>query len=247
MPRAVLFDFNGVLVDDEPIHRRLLMQTLAEEGVTVEADWARVTFLGTEDRGCLRAAFACADRALDPVLEARMLARKAARYRAEIAARGYPFVAGAKAAVAGLADAGLVIGVVSGALRGEVEEALGALGVRRKVAIVVTAEDVTRGKPDPEGYLLALERLQRAAGGADRLIHPHEVVAIEDSPTGLAAATAAGLRTLALVAAPLAGVPSPAEAVIGSLDELSAERLFAAFGLAADDQATGIRPAKPSS
>jgi len=229
MPRAVLFDFNGVLVDDEPLHLRLLLRGLEEEEIPVDAAWARVTFLGVDDRSCLRAAFERSGRRLDPVLEARLLARKAARYRTEIAETGYPFFPGAGEALAGLAADGLVVGVVTGALRGEVEGALLALGVRRDVAFAVTAEDVPRGKPDPAGYLRALELLQRAGDSADRLIHPHEVVAVEDSPAGLAAAAAAGLRTLAVVGGPLAGVRPLAEGVVGSVGEITCQRLQAVF------------------
>jgi len=63
---------------------------------------------------------------------------------------------------------------------------------------LVSAEDVEHGKPDPEGYRHALVELNRAPGGADRLVHPHEVLAVEDSPAGATAAAGAGLRVAAL-------------------------------------------------
>jgi beta-phosphoglucomutase len=230
MPRAVLFDFNGVLVDDEPIHLRLLLQVLAEEGIAPPAAWARASFLGVDDRSCLRAALGWAGRPYDPVLEARLVARKAAYYQAEIRAGGYPFAAGAAAAVNALAAAGLPLGVVSGALRAEVEGALRAAGLRERFAFVVTAEDVAHGKPDPEGYLRALALLRRGDAGGDRLVHPHEVVAVEDSPAGLAAAAAAGLATLAVIAGPLDGVRPAADAVVGSVAEITPQLLAARFG-----------------
>ena len=229
MPRAVLFDLNGVLVDDEPIHLRLLLRALAEEGIEPPAAWARTTFLGVDDRTCLRAAFARAGRSYDPVLEARLVARKAAYYQAEIRAAGYPVVPGAGAAVAALADAGLWLGVVSGALRAEVEGALRGAGLRHRFALVVTAEDVARGKPDPEGYERAIAQLRRLAAADDRLIHPHEIVAVEDSPAGLAAAAAAGLATLAVITGPLAGVRPSADAVVGSIAEITPALLAERF------------------
>jgi len=158
------------------------------------------------------------------------VARKAAYYQAEIRAGGYPFAAGAAAAVNALAAAGLPLGVVSGALRAEVEGALRAAGLRERFAFVVTAEDVAHGKPDPEGYLRALALLRRGDAGGDRLVHPHEVVAVEDSPAGLAAAAAAGLATLAVIAGPLDGVRPAADAVVGSVAEITPQLLAARFG-----------------
>ncbi|MCM2269077.1 MAG: HAD family phosphatase [Thermoanaerobaculia bacterium] len=229
MPRAVLFDFNGVLVDDEPIHLRLLLQVLAEEGIEPPAAWARTSFVGVDDRSCLRAALAWARRPYDPVLEARLVARKAAYYQAEIRTGGYPVFPGAAAAVAALADAGLPLGVVSGALRAEVEGALRAAGIRDRFALLVAAEDVAHGKPDPEGYVRALGLLRRSDAAGDRLVHPHEVVAVEDSPAGLAAAAAAGLATLAVIAGPLEGVRPSADAVVGSVAEITPALLAKRF------------------
>jgi beta-phosphoglucomutase-like phosphatase (HAD superfamily) len=94
------------------------------------------------------------------------------------------------------ADADLMLGVVSGALRAEVEGALRQLGLRELFKTVVTAENVAAGKPHPEGYSLGLQNLSSLPPLPSRLFHPHEVLAIEDSPAGLAAAAAAGLATL---------------------------------------------------
>jgi HAD superfamily hydrolase (TIGR01509 family) len=224
--RAVLFDFNGVLVDDEPLHRRLLLQVLAEEGVEVDPAWAARAFLGRDDRSCLAAAGQHAGRSFDAGRIARLVARKAAYYGEEVRRAGYPFFAGAREALAALARSGAALGVVSGALRHEVEGALAALGVRSLLQVVVTAEDVEQGKPDPEGYRRALAGLQAAGRPGDRLVHPHEVVAVEDSPAGLAAAAAVGLRTIAVVAGG-GGPPEGAEAAVASIAELTPERLAA--------------------
>lgn len=228
MPRAILFDFNGVLVDDEPLHLRLLLAVLAEQGIAVDPEWAARSFLGRDDRTCMAEAGAREGRPLEASRIARLLARKASYYADEVRRSGYPVSPGAPAALAILAEAGLALGVVSGALRHEVEGALSEMGVRRHLRVVVTAEDVVRGKPDPEGYRRALAGLQDLGRPGDRLVHPHEVVAVEDSPAGLAAASAAGLRTIALVAAG-GEAPAGAEAVIASVADLTMERLSALF------------------
>ncbi|HLF56040.1 MAG TPA: HAD family phosphatase [Thermoanaerobaculia bacterium] len=228
MPRAVLFDLNGVLVDDEPLHLRLLLRVLAEEGIVVPEAWAAEAFLGVDDRSCLAAAGEQAGRPVPPERIPRLVARKAAYYREAIVASGYPVVAGAAEALRALDAAGLVLGVVSGALRREVEGALEAAGVRPLLRVLVCAEDVARGKPDPEGYLLAISALAREPALAGRLIHPHEIVAVEDSPAGLAAAAAAGLRSLLVTSG--GRTAGTADASIATVAELTHARLGALFG-----------------
>jgi beta-phosphoglucomutase-like phosphatase (HAD superfamily) len=228
VPRAILFDFNGVLVDDEPLHRRLLLEVLAEEGIEVDSAWTELGFLGRDDRSCLTEAALRAGRPLPASRLARLIARKASYYGEAVRRGGYPVFPGAPAALVTLAEAGLALGVVSGALRQEVEEALAEMGVRRHLQVVVAAEDVERGKPDPEGYRRALTVLQDAGRPGDRLVHPHEVVGVEDSAAGLEAAAAAGLRTLAVVGEG-AGELAAAEAAIGSVAELTAARLAELF------------------
>lgn len=197
MVRALLFDFNGVLVADEAIHIELLERVLEEEGVRPPAD-AKRRFLGRPDRECLLEGFALASSPLtDPQLQ-RLLARKASYYRSRTLADGYPLVAGAFALMRAAADAGLAIGIVSGALRSEIELALRQAAVRPLVKVLVAAEDVRRGKPAPDGYLRGVELLNSSPPLPDRLLHPHEVLAIEDAPVGLTAAREAGLSTLAV-------------------------------------------------
>jgi beta-phosphoglucomutase len=199
MVRAALLDFNGVLVDDEPIHLRLLQRVVAEEGAEAfsEKDYWRL-YAGLDDRGTFRALLARSGEAADETRLMRLIARKSSYYQEEIRHRGYPFFPGAAEAVRALAAAGLHLGIVSGALRDEVEGALGQAGLRSAFKVLVTAEDVAAGKPDPEGYRRGLEGLNAAPPLPERLLHPHEVLAVEDTPAGLEAARAAGLVTLAL-------------------------------------------------
>jgi len=228
MPRAVLFDFNGVLVDDEPIHLRLLLRVLGEETVELDPDWAAAAFLGVDDRTCLRIAFEQSGRELPPERLSRLVARKATYYQQEIRDLGIPLAPGIRPVVEGLRAGGLRLGVVSGALRHEVEPALEQAGIRAAIEVLVTAEDVDRSKPEPDGYRRALEELNRLPDGADRLVHPHEVVAIEDSPAGVRAAAAAGLRTVALTEDGERGVE--ADAILAELRELTPEWLRERLG-----------------
>jgi HAD superfamily hydrolase (TIGR01509 family) len=227
--RALLFDFNGLLVDDEPLHFRLFQQILAEEGVALAESDYYGRFLGFDDRGCFLGALAEAGRPADPIAVSRLVARKATYYQEEIRASGYPFFPGAVELVRAARAAGLMLGVVSGALRDEVEGALGQRGLGRCFKVLVTAEDVARGKPDPEGYRLALARLNAEPPLPERLVHPHEVLALEDSPAGLDAAAAAGLRTLGVAHTYPRTELARAERVVDAVGELTVARLCALY------------------
>jgi beta-phosphoglucomutase len=215
--RAVLFDFNGVLVDDEPIHLETFQRVLADEGIALSTgdDYGRT--LGLDDRGCFAAVLASAGEEASVPRLMRLLARKSAYYQERIRKQGYPFVPGAPELVRELAAAGRMLGIVTGALRDEVEGALRQAGLRDLFKMLVTAEEVEKGKPDPEGYLRALEGLSSLPPLPTRLIHPHEVLAVEDSAAGLAAAAEAGLMTLDASDAGLRGM------TLARLEQLFAE------------------------
>jgi beta-phosphoglucomutase len=228
--RAVLFDFNGVLVDDEPIHLEVFQRVLAEEGITLSAKdyWGR--FLGLDDRTCFAAVLGESGEPATVPRLMRLVARKASYYQERIRRGGYPFFPGAVELVRDLAAGGRMLGVVSGALREEVEGALRQAGIFDRFKVLVTAEDVTEGKPDPEGYLKALENLNSRPPLPERLLHPHEVLAVEDSPAGLAAAAEAGFPTLGVAHTFPAGRLSMADTVTASLLDLTpagVDRLFA--------------------
>ena len=227
--RAILFDFNGVLVDDEPIHLELMQEVLADEGIQLTEAQYYARYLGLPDRACLEQVFA--DRGVEapPDLVSRLHARKAAYYLLRVRRDGYPVVPGAPELVRSASEAGLMLGVVTGALRNEVEGALEQMGVRSAFKSVVAAEDVSRGKPDPEGFRKGLQELSALPPLPERLIHPHEVVVIEDSPAGLAAASALGLHTLAVAQTFPAERLGAAERVVGSLAELSIPELRKLF------------------
>jgi beta-phosphoglucomutase len=227
--RAILFDFNGVLVDDEPIHLAMFQRVLAQEGLELSAADYYAHYLGLDDRGCFAAVLAAAgeDAAVPRLM--RLIARKAAFYQELIHQRGYPLFAGAAELVTAAAGAGLMLGVVSGALREEVEGALRQAGLASHFKVLVSAEDVAAAKPDPEGYRRALEGLNTLPPLPERLLHPHEVLAVEDSPAGLAAAAAVGLVTLAIAHTYAADRLTVADAVAANLDGLSLDRLEALF------------------
>lgn len=191
--RALLFDFNGVLVDDEPVHCDLLRELLADEGVSLSREAYYGEYLGYDDAGVLERAFAASGRPLTATDLNRLVAKKAAVYRDRMARDGYPFFPGAADTLRWALER-YPLAVVSGALRSEIEAALDELGLRSAVAAIVAAEDAA-SKPDPEGYRLGLAALRHAG---DPTLPPDAVVAIEDSPAGIRAAREAGLRVIGI-------------------------------------------------
>jgi beta-phosphoglucomutase len=185
--RAVIFDFNGVIVDDEHVHFELFREVLADEGISLVEATYHDRYLGYDDRGCFSAALLDAGRDAPDDLIQSLIDRKAARY-AEVAETRLRFFPGAAEAIAGLAQ-GRPVAICSGALRAEIEYALKRLKVRNHIASITSAEDTTRCKPDPEGYLIALDRLRAVIPD----LAATDCLVIEDSLAGLAAAATAGM------------------------------------------------------
>ena len=229
MLRALIFDFNGVLVDDEPLHLELTRQVLAEESVALDETAYLESYLGLDDRSCLAAAMRAAGEDPDEMRLVRLVARKASYYQERIRRDGFPFFAGAVETVAAAHEAGLTLGLVSGALRGEIEAALRQEGILELFKTVVSAEDAGESKPSPAGYLRALQALNSLPPLPERLFHPHEVLAIEDTPLGIEAAAAAGLVTLGVAHTYAAEALSAADRVVGRLAEVDPRSLAASF------------------
>jgi HAD superfamily hydrolase (TIGR01509 family) len=203
MTQALLFDFNGVLVDDEEQHFEALRTALEEEGITLPRETYWSNFLGFDDRMSFIAAFQRAGRPLAPPRLAHLVATKSRAYDRLIDA-SLTLVPGAAEFVTRAARR-FRLGVVSGALRHEIEHVLGHAGLRSHFEVIVSAEDVTSCKPDPQGYRAAHAALQ--PGGA---VPPGRCVAIEDSLPGLTAARGAGLACVMLATS------HPAEALDGA-------------------------------
>ena len=186
---ATLFDFDGVLVDSEPVHLAAFNDVLAPDGITIAPAEYAARYLSLDDAGVFREVLSRAGKAASDEEVQAMVASKAPRFlaRFEEAFRVFP---GAIELVARRADRGPV-GIVSGALEDEIVFALGKMGLLAKVTFIVSADFCAPSKPDPAPYLLALAKL-RATGDF------RSAVAIEDSLGGIASAKGAGLRCLAV-------------------------------------------------
>ena len=184
MTAAILFDFNGVIVDDEPQHCAALIATLAEYGYALDRESYYRDYLGFDDRECFRFTFGKLGRADDEPALAQAIERKHVHY-ARALRDSMRLVPGAQDFVEAAALDGFQLAIVSGALRREIDLVLDLAGLRPHFSEIVAAEDVSACKPDPQGYNRARAALALA---------PSRCVVIEDSLPGLAAARAAGLR-----------------------------------------------------
>ncbi len=229
MLRAILFDFNGVLVDDEPLHLELFQKVLGEEGIELTTEDYYAHYLAFDDRDCFTAALGAAGVEVTPERLSRLIERKADYYQDRVERQGFPAYPGGPELIAQAAGAGLMLGVVSGALKAEVEGALEQLGLRSYFKTVVAADDVAKGKPHPEGYRRGFAHLNTLAPRPARPFEPREVLAIEDSPVGLEAATAAGLATLGVAQTYPGDKLAAADRVVAQVAGLTLERLQALF------------------
>jgi HAD superfamily hydrolase (TIGR01509 family) len=193
--RAAIFDFNGVLVDDEPIHMRLYIRVLEEEGCAITEAEYRSRYLGMDDRGIFLAALREKGLVAGEGSIARLVERKARLYLEAIEKEARPVPGALELARSCAARFGGRIAVVSGALRQEIELVLRRFGARELFPVVVAQDDMARGKPDPEGFLRGLAALARLDPAP---LFAAEVAVVEDSVPGVIAARRAGMRCLAV-------------------------------------------------
>ena len=222
-PRAVLFDCDGVIADSEPLHLRAFQEVLAPLEITITPEEYLARYLGLDDRGVFTEALRRHGKPHGRATVDALIATKAAGFRRvlEADARIYPGVTELVHAFAGLP-----LAVVSGALREEIEIILRHAGLRDAFAVIVAAEDVREGKPDPEGFLRALDALGRIG----QTIAPAECLVIEDSLAGLEAATRAGMRRLSVTNSyPAAELRGLADLVLPTLAGLTVARVRALF------------------
>jgi HAD superfamily hydrolase (TIGR01509 family) len=208
LARQVVFDLDGLIADSEPLHDRANDLYVERAGLTLD-EGLRDEMMGRRVRELTDVLAAQRAQPPDPVFAARE-----AIFWELLEGEGVQAMPGLDKAVARLTAAALPLAVVSSGTSDYVEFVLRWLGVRGAFQVVVSGEEVRRGKPDPEGYLLAA-RLLRA--------EPADCVALEDTFHGIAAARAAGMHAVAIPNALTAGTDfSAADAVVDDLEAAAA-------------------------
>ncbi|MGH9200365.1 MAG: HAD family hydrolase [Vicinamibacterales bacterium] len=191
--QAIVFDFDGVIVDSERLHLLAYQDVLGHEGVTLTSDAYFERYLGYDDAGVFRAIGVDHDIPMSAARLESLIQRKGQRYE-ELASAGQMLFPGAADFIRSAA-AVVPIAIASGALTHEIEEALERSGLLAHFPVIVGADQTERSKPHPEPYRTAFAKL-RAHSGRDLIAW--RSVAIEDSKWGLRSARGADLRCVAL-------------------------------------------------
>jgi len=216
MVNAVVFDFDGVLADSEPLHLAACQDVFASIGITLTRDEYYSRYLGFDDRTLIRELGR--DRGWRPEeQEVESLVARKAQVFDEVVERTEVLFPGAVECVRRLAD-DFPLGIASGALRHEIEMILARAGLDRHIRFIVASGDTPNSKPAPDPYARAAQL---------HGLPPSECVAIEDSRWGIESAKTAGLKCVGIATTYAAPQLSSADRVISSLDEFTADLIRA--------------------
>ncbi|HEX3355575.1 MAG TPA: HAD family phosphatase [Tepidisphaeraceae bacterium] len=213
-PEAVLFDFDGVIVNSEPVHFAAFVKLFAEEGISLSEKEYYAELIGFDDRGAIRHLLAKHGRAIDAQHVTELKARKLNLMNQLLSNGEVPALPGVDSFVRGLAE-NYPLAICSGAVKPEIEIMLDGVGLREFFPIIVAADDVSIGKPDPMGYLLATELVGRKIG---RKLSPAEVLIIEDAPIVVESVRRAGFAVLAVTTSYPADALADANWVVETLE-----------------------------
>ena len=211
-PWGAIFDWDGVVVDSSGLHEASWEQLAQESGRSLPSDHFQRGF-GRRNEEIMAHLFGWTD---DSQELTRLAARKEQLYRELVRTRGLSVIAGSRAWLTMLRQAGIPCVVASSTPRENITCVLEPLTLAGTFSAIVASEDVTRGKPDPEVFLLAATRLK---------LPPSQCVVFEDVPAGIQAARAAGIRVIALTTTFPAKVLREADLVVSRLDVLTLEAL----------------------
>ena len=214
--QAIVFDFDGVIADSEPLHLRAFQQILAEEGIELSSADYYSRYLGYDDVGLLQAL--AADRAVTMTSSqvTDVVARKGMRLQ-QMLQDDHVLFPGAVEFIRSAA-AEVPIAIASGALKPEILSIIGSAGIDGLFTTIVASGDTPQSKPSPAPYRLAFEQLRAKCG---RDLDPRRCVAIEDSRWGLESAQGAGLRCVGVTNSYPASELPQAELVVSGLGALT--------------------------
>lgn len=221
MFRAVIFDFDGVITDSEILHLRSFNQVLSQFGLKIERDEYYKNYLGFNDLDLFghlveSGKLKLTDKTVENLIEEKsQIFEQLARTEGQTIEGVYKFLQL-------LSQNNIPMAIYSGALRSEIELVLDKADLRSFFEVIISAEQVKKGKPHPEGFILALEKLNELHQPA---ISAKDCVVIEDSHWGLEAAIAAGMHTVAVTNSYGAGELGLAEKIVDNLSELTIDDL----------------------
>jgi HAD superfamily hydrolase (TIGR01509 family) len=227
MLKAILFDFNGVVINDEAIHREITNDLIVGENLRPISAFEYYQFcLGKSDRVCLRELLNYRGRTSTEDYLTRLIQKKAQLYRAKIDTLDIlPLYPGIKKLLNQVQLYRLAIGLVTGAIRSEVMNILEKAELHTYFSVIVAGDDIPTSKPQPDGYLFALEQLNRLDPTLQ--LEPSQCLAIEDTPVGIQAAKQAGMSVVGVAHTyPYHFMQRQANWAIDHLSELDLDRIM---------------------
>ena len=232
MLKAILFDFNGVIINDENIHQELIDEILLSENLRPSAAEYPELCLGRSDRACLENILSRRGRVSSDDYLKKLINKKAKSYRQRLQQlETLPIYPEITDFIRQIQEQRLRLGVVTGCVRSEAEFVLERAGIAPYFEVLVAGDDIKASKPKPDGYLLAVERFNCL--DCNLQLTPANCLAIEDTPAGIQAAKTAGMQVVGIANTyPLHFMQRLANWAIDRLSDLELERIANAFASA---------------
>ena len=191
-PRAILFDFDGVIVNSEPLHFFAFQEVLKAEKIDLTEQEYYQELIGFDDKGAFKHVFEKHGRTLDPKTFLRVMTHKKEHMMRQIESRKYEALPGVEAFVRSVWR-NYPLAICSGALTDEIDAMLIGVNLRDCFSVIVAAEDVTVGKPDPQGYLLTTKLLSEKI---KKGLEPADCLVVEDAPSVIRSVRTVGFPAL---------------------------------------------------
>jgi len=217
MLKAVIFDFDGVITDSEILHFRAFNQVLAQYGIELTKNEYYTTYLGFNDADCYEMLIHQGLLKTDKQQINNLIEQKKHIFK-QLAQTEGKIIEGVRDFLTMLEENDIPMAICSGSLLTEVEMVLDEARLRHLFEVIVSGEQVKKGKPHPEGFLLSLQRLNE---NRENPITANQCIVIEDSHWGLEAAKAAGMHTIAVTNSYDVEQLSLANKIVNRLSELS--------------------------
>lgn len=230
--KAILLDFNGIVINDEKYHRQLIEQIFLEENLRPDPLEISRVCTGRSDRACLAELLQSRGRVVSDQRLDQLVMRKAQAYQMLMGSlEKLPIYPDLEDLIYKIRSAQLMLAIVSGACRSDIEWVLDKCGFKDLVATIISGDDVgvSGGKPEPDSYLLAIERLRKALPQ----LQPIDCLAIEDSFAGIEAAKRAGVPVVGVAHTyPYQMMHRKADWVVDYLTEIDLDWLNLHYGTA---------------
>jgi HAD superfamily hydrolase (TIGR01509 family) len=224
MIRAIIFDFNGVIADDETPHLHCFQKALAEHGLSLTKEEYYGSYLGMDERTCATALLAAHDHTCNRNVLSAIMDRKAILFR-EYTAIHKPALFPGIVEFVRRATADFRVAIASGGRREQIDQALRGTPIEQSFAVIVSADDCAVGKPDPAMYRHTL-KLLNAQEPRPPLLKAAECLVIEDSLAGIQSAQAAEMIVLALATTYPAEKLGEADLILPSLEGITPEEVL---------------------